>query len=385
MLMRPNGFKLVIGLISLLLITGCVDPHQLERLGLITALGFDLEKENEIKGTLVVSKFDPLEQVLTRQISAEANTIQTLRAELNLESDQHLVLGQLRCVIYSNELAKKGIVQLVDALNRDPTVGNMVYLTIAEEDATSILTVDESKVKINIGTYLYNLIRQNVENEQLMSPTLHEFNHSFADFGQDPVLPIIKTDKENVSITGVALFNDDRMVARINNDKLFYLKILADKYRSGSKELAFNRQDFEKVIETRNGRAYRNVYNKLFITIDNIQSDTKVTLIDKDNLRFKVEVYLKSRLLEATERLDLGVPENVKFIEEKMSQEIEKQLKEMLVFFQDKKVDPVGFGNEYMAKVRGEALENKNWKEIYKNAKFDVQVKNIISKTGALE
>ncbi|OLS37781.1 Ger(x)C family spore germination protein [Bacillus sp. MRMR6] len=383
--MRPNRYKFLIALASVLLITGCVDSHQLERLGLITVIGFDLEKENEIKGTLVVSKFDPLEQVLTKQISSEANTIQTLRAEINLETDQQLVMGQLRSVVYSHELARKGIFQLVDALNRDPTVGNMVYLTIAEEDASSIVKVNESKVKVNIGTYLYNLIRQNVENEQLISPTLHEFNHSFADFGQDPVLPIIKADKENVSITGVALFNDDRMVARLDNDKLFYLKVLADKYRSGSKELAFNRQDFEKVIKNQIGRTDKDVYNKLFITIDNIQSDTKVTLTDKKNLVFKVEVYLKSRLLEATQRLDLGKPENVKFIEDKMSKEIEKQLKDLLVFFQENKVDPVGFGNEYMAKVRGEALENKNWKEIYKNAKFDVKVKNIISKTGALE
>lgn len=315
---RRKWLKIVIGISSLVLLTSCgVEARQLERLGLITAIGFDLKKENEIRGTVSVTKFDPMAKVMTNLISADANTLQTLRAEENLAIDQRLEMGQLRCVIYSKDLAEKGIIQLVNALNRDPTVGNMVYLTIAEKDTFSIISMDEKKIKVNIGTYLYNLIRQNVERELLISPTLQEFNHKFFDYGQDPVLPIVKVAKDKVAISGVALFNDDKMVARLSNDKLFYLKLLIDEYQTGSKELKFNRDEFKKIINVQGGQSYGEVYNKLFISIDNLRSITKIDLVNKKNLVFKIEVKMDSRLLETTNYLDLGKPANMKFIEKK--------------------------------------------------------------------
>jgi spore germination protein len=383
---RRKWLKMVIGMSSFILLTSCgVEPKQLERLGLITAIGFDLKKENEITGTVAVSKFDPMAKVMTNLISADANTLQTLRSEENLATDQRLEMGQLRCVIYSKELAEKGIIQLVNALNRDPAVGNMVYLTIAEKDALSIINMDEKKIKVNIGTYLYNLIRQNVERELLISPTLHEFNHQFFDYGQDPVLPILKVAKDKVAISGVALFNDDKMVAKLSNDKLFYLKLLTDQYRTGSKELEFNRDEFANIINVQGGQSYGEIYNKLFISIDNLRSNTKIDLVDKKNLVFDIQVKMDSRLLETTNYLDLGKPANMKFIEKKINKEMESQIKKLLVFFQKKQVDPVGIGNEYMAHVRGKPISQEDWKKLYKNAKFDVQVKNTLTKTGTMD
>jgi spore germination protein len=385
---RRRWLKMVIGMSSFILLTSCgvgVEPKQLERLGLITAVGFDLKKENEITGTVAVSKFDPMAKVMTNLITADAHTLQTLRAEENLATDQRLEMGQLRCVIYSKELAEKGIIQLVNALNRDPAVGNMVYLTIAEKDALSIINMDEKKIKVNIGTYLYNLIRQNVERELLISPTLHEFNHQFFDYGQDPVLPILKVAQDKVAISGVALFNDDKMVASLSNDKLFYLKLLIDKYRTGSKELEFNRDEFSNIINVQGGQSYGEIYNKLFISIDNLRSNTKIDLVDKKNLVFNIQVKMDSRLLETTNYLDLGQPANMKFIEKKINKEMESQIKKLLVFFQKKQVDPIGIGNEYMAHVRGKPISQEEWKKIYKNAKFKVQVNNTLTKTGTMD
>nr|WP_263326029.1 Ger(x)C family spore germination protein [Neobacillus sp. Marseille-Q6967] len=380
-----NRLKVVFIIFCFILITGCIQTKQLERLGLITAIGFDLEKENEIQGTVVVSKFDPMAKVVTATISADANTLQTLRAEENLATDQRLEMGQLRCVIYSKELAEKGLIQLVNALNRDPTVGNMVYLTIAEKNTKSIMNIDEKNIKVNIGTYLYNLIRQNVESELLISPTLHEFNHAFFDNGQDPVIPIVKEAQGKVGIAGVALFNDDKMVAKLENDKLFYLKLLTDQYRSGSKELDFERSKFEKIINPQYGSKYGQVYNKLFISIDNIRSNTQIDLVDKKNLLFQVKVTMDSRLLETTNYLDLSKPENMKYLEKQINKEMETQIKNLLLFFQEKQVDPVGIGNEYMAHVRGKPLTQDEWKKIYKNVKFDVEIDNTIVKTGTLD
>jgi spore germination protein len=376
---------IIVNIACVMVMSSCVETKQLEKLGLITAQGYDLEEENQLKGTVVVHKFDPLAQNLTKVITVDANTSKALRQKQNLEIDQKLVLGQLRCVIYSKELAKKGISQLVDALNRDPTVGNMVYLTVAEKDALSIMNLDKKKLKVNLGTYLYNLIKQNVESEQLTSPTLHEFNHNFQDHGRDPVLPILKIKDGGVIIEGIALFKDDRIVGELKNEQLFYAKVLSDKYKSGTQELGFSRSRFEKIIKKKDEGKDRKVYNKLFISVDNIRSKSKIKLIDKEKLRFRIDVELDSRLLETTEPLDLSTTENIKFIEKEINREMEKQILDLLKYFREKQVDPAGFGNEYMAYIRKKPLSKKEWRELYKDATFEVHVNNTIVKTGVID
>ncbi|MFP7297975.1 Ger(x)C family spore germination protein [Neobacillus niacini] len=383
---RRHKWKwIMVNIVCVMFLSSCVETKQLEKLGLITAQGYDLEKENKLKGTVVVHKFDPVAKNLTKIITVDANTSKALRQKQNLEIDQKLVLGQLRCVIYSKELAEKGISQLVDALNRDPTVGNMVYLTIAEEDAYSIMNFNQKKLKVNLGTYLYNLIKQNVESEQLTSPTLHEFNHNFQDHGRDPVLPILKIKGGGVVIKGIALFKDDRIVGELKNEQLFYAKVLSDKYKSGTQELGFTRSRFEKIIKEKDEGKNKKVYNKLFISIDNIRSKSTIKLMDKKTPHFRIDVKLDSRLLEATEPLDLSTTGNIKFIEKEINREMEKQIMDLLQYFQKKQVDPAGFGNEYMAHIRKQPLSKQEWRELYKDATFEVHVDNTVVKTGVID
>lgn len=384
----PKGPKWKIAVSSIacaLFLSSCVEPKQLEKLGLITAVGYDLAGKNTIKGTVVVHKFDPLARNVTKVISVDAHTSKTLRQEQNLRSDQKLESGQLRCVVYSRDLAKKGIIQLVDTLNRDPTIGNLVFLTVAEKDAMSIFNVDKKNIKVNLGTYLYNLIRQNVEDEQLLSPTLQEFNHSYHDNGKDPVLPLLTVENGDITVAGTALFKDDRLVAVLPNDKIFLLKILADKYKSGTKELEFDRANFKSIIKEYEGRSFRTVYNKLYLNIDNIRSHTNIKLVDKKNLRFRIKIKFASRLLESTEPLELTSPKHIKFIEKQIDKNMEKEMHDLLVYFQKKGVDPVGVGNEYMRHIRGKKITSKDWTKIYKRAKFEVQVDNTIVKTGVID
>ena len=233
--------------ITMVISAGCVQQKPLEKLGLITTSGYDMEGKNQIKGTAVVQKFDPMTQSATKVITSVAKTSKGLRQQQNLQSNQKLVSGQLRSVVYSRELAKKGIIQLVDTLNRDAAIGNMVYLTIADKSASEIMEIEtNNKGRLNLGTYMYNLIKQNVEGEQIISPTLHEFNHNYYDIGKDPVLPILKVKNKDVIISGVGLFKDDRLVDELKQGDLFYLKILIDKYKAGTKEMGFNDRSIKK-------------------------------------------------------------------------------------------------------------------------------------------
>ncbi|MDR6122707.1 spore germination protein [Bacillus sp. SLBN-46] len=365
------------------IMTGCVEQKPLEKLGLITTAGYDLVGKDQIKGIVVVQKFDPMAQSATKVISAISKTSKGLRQAENLKSNQKLVSGQLRSVVYSRELAERGIIQLVDTLNRDAAIGNMVYLTIADQTAEEIMKIDYSKTNINLGTYIYNLIKQNVEGEQIISPTLQEFNHNYYDIGKDPVLPILKLQGGDVVISGVGLFREDRLVDELKQSQLFFLKILVDKYKAGTLELGFKKEELQDIILK--GLVQTPLYNKIYLTIDNIRSKSKIKLIDKQNLKFKVEIKLDSRLLEMTEPLDLAKPTTVKLLEKKLNRAMEKQVEDLLYHLRELDIDPIGFGNEYEIHYRGQQISKEKWRELYKKAEFDVQVKNRIEKTGIID
>ncbi|WP_144547281.1 Ger(x)C family spore germination protein [Bacillus sp. X1(2014)] len=373
-------------LMTIVLCAGCIQQKPLEKLGLITISGYDLEGKNKIKGTVVVQKFDPMTRAATVVIESIAKTSKGLRQQQNLQSNQKLVSGQLRSVVYSRELAEKGIIQLVDTLNRDAAIGNMVYLTIADKSASEILQIEnKNKGKLNLGTYMYNLIKQNVEGEQVISPTLHEFNHNYYDIGRDPVLPILKVKGKDVIIDGVGLFQDDRLVDELRQGDLFYLKILADKYNAGTKEMGFKTEQLKEIILKNENYTKKPIFSKIYVTVDNIRSKTKIKLVDKKNLRFTVNVTLDSRVLEMTQALDLGKPASIKLLERKFDHAMKKKMDELLLHFKELGIDPIGFGNEYEAHLRGKTITKEEWDRVYKDVTFDVHVKNTIERTGVID
>ncbi|MDR7239518.1 Ger(x)C family spore germination protein [Neobacillus drentensis] len=371
---------------TMVISAGCVQQKPLEKLGLITTSGYDLEGKNQIKGTAVVQKFDPMTESATKVITSVAKTSKGIRQQANLQSNQKLVTGQLRSVVYSRELAKKGIIQLVDTLNRDSGIGNMVYLTIADKSASEIMEIEtNNKGRLNLGTYMYNLIKQNVEGEQIISPTLHEFNHNYYDIGKDPVLPILKVKNNDVIISGVGLFKGDRLVDELKQGDLFYLKILIDKYKAGTKEMGYTTDQLKKIIIKNENYTKKPIFSKIYVSIDNIQSKTKIELVDKKNLRFRVDVDLDSRVLEMTEALDLGKPASVKFLENKLDTSMKKRIEGLLLRFKELEIDPIGLGNEYEAHLRGKPITQEEWDRKYKDATFDVNVKNTIERTGVID
>ncbi|MCA1039940.1 Ger(x)C family spore germination protein [Bacillus infantis] len=377
--------SLLIALGLLLPAAGCVKTKQLERLGLITAIGYD-EKGDIIEGTVVLHTFESKEENVTQIITASGNTSKGIRQKQNIKTSHNLVSGQLRVAVYSEETAKKGLLQLVDTLNRDATIGNLVYLTVSKGKAKDLLKKAGQKEKTNLGTYLYNLIKQNIKDELILSPTLHEFNHSYFDPGKDPVLPVLKLEEDKVIIAGMAAFKDDLLAGELEIEKLFYLKTLEDNYESGNLELEIPKERLKEYILPASSETEEQKEEPLFITIDDIVSTKKIRLKDREKVQFSIDIKLKSRILEVSRDMDLGNPKVIKAVEKETAKKVKQETETMLKQLQEMESDPVGFGNIYSAHLdRGKSITRDEWRNIYKKAKFDVHVENTIARTGVID
>ncbi len=363
-------------------LSGCVETKYLEKLGLITAVGYDQNEDENITGTMVLYQFNPAMEDVEKILTSTSKTSKGIRLSQNLETDHKLVSGQLRIVIYGRELAGKGIAHLVDTLERDSAIGNMVYLTIADTTAEEVLTYQMEETPSNRGTYLYNLVRQNVEAEMLVSPTLQEFITDYGSVGKDPILPLLTAKDGKVGVEGFALFNRDKFIKEIKKDKIFFIRSLIEEYHAGSVEVELPIDPFRPYLSSLH---LGQENNKVYIMIDSIKSSHDVSAKQTDKPSFRINLNIQSRLLEMSEEMKLSEPKAMQLLEREIGSYIEKNIKDMVLMLQKEGTDPIGFGMEYRS-IRGhQDISREEWDKLYKEATFEVKVNNEIIRTGVID
>ncbi|MEA3319152.1 MAG: Ger(x)C family spore germination protein [Bacillota bacterium] len=373
--------KKIIWICVIVILSGCVQQKPLEELGLITAMGYDNE-DGMLKGSIIYYEFDPMHPNNTKMVTTLAHTSKGVRQKENLASSRRLVSGQLRVAIYGEELAKEGIISIIDTLSRDAQVGTMSYLAVSRPKAQELLQLSQDSEDIsNAGTFLYELITQNVEGDTLLSPTLHEFMQCYYSEGRDPVLPLLNFKDNTIIIEGLSLFQDDKVVGELDSNDSFYLKLMVDPFDAGSTEITIPKEQLKKYILTSNNKQEDSV----FVSLDHLRSVTDIKLEDKKVPSYSIEVNVKTRMQEISENYDLGNPEALKKLEEAIGKDMEGQLIEVLEKSREMGADPVGFGNYYRAKVGYDSFSTEEWRKQYQNSKYKISINVEILRTGVMD
>ncbi|WP_456274478.1 Ger(x)C family spore germination protein [Bacillus sp. AK031] len=381
-----NRIPFVLILISgCLLLSSCVETRYLEKQGLITAVGYDQSEEDRITGTLVFYQFNPSMQNLSTVISGEADTSKGIRKSANMETDHNLVSGQLRVALYGEEIAKKGISSLVDSLTRDASIGNMVFLAVADPSAKEILSFQPKSQPSNMGTYLYNLMQLNVKSETIPNPTLQEFLTSYGSIGKDAILPYLSIIEGKVGITGFALFSDDKQVSVLEREKVFYIRSLLNRISTGSVEVSIPKENLMKEIKAAQPEEEPKDGDMLHVMLDNINSSHKIEVSNKNKPAFDIRLKLELRVLEMSAPLNLSEEPVLRKLEDELTKAMTTKGTEILYEIQETGSDPVGFGTYYRAVSRGKEVTKENWKETYPEAEFTYDIDVKIVRTGVID
>jgi spore germination protein len=376
-------YVLILITFALSFVNGCVEYKYLEKLGLITAVGYDETDNEELKGTIVLYQFNPAMEDVEKILTGKANSSKGIRLSQNFDTDHKLVSGQLRIAVYGRKLAGKGISHLVDTLERDSAIGNMVYLAVSDTTAEELLTYQMIEKHSNKGTYLYNLVKQNVESELMIAPTLQEFITDYGSVGKDPILPLLSAYKGTLGISGFALFHKDKFVKEIKKEDMFYIRSLVENYHStGSLEVGLPIEPFKSHTITGENAGDE---ERLYIFFDSIKSDHHIKAGKQDKPTFTINLKIDARLHEITEKLKLSDPHTLKLVEKETSKYIKKNIKKNLKMLQEINADPIGFGMEYKTVRNHDSLTQQEWDELYKDASFDVSVKVRLIRTGVTD
>jgi spore germination protein len=342
-----------------LLLTGCVEKEIIDDVNIEMGAGFDLVEDDKIEGTIMVPVFNPDKNIGNFTFSSTASSSRDLYQDIQRKSAQPVVTGSLEVIMFGKALAKKGVLEYLDSFERDPSIGARIYLAVADDNAKDILS----------GTYgnrgnaihLSDLIKHNTENRNLPITNFHMFLSEFYQQGNDPYLPILKKiEPEVIDIVGVALFKDDKMVDELGADKMFFFKLLTDRISEGN---------------------YRfNVGNEK-VAIKDLKSKSKLKLVKRNPEEIIIKIKLEGLIREYTGQIIN--PAIVKKIEKEFEQSITEETTALIAHFQEKGIDPVGFGQFLKSKTRN--FDFKKWEDDYKNITIHVETDAKITEVGIIE
>ncbi|MGE7610318.1 Ger(x)C family spore germination protein [Peribacillus frigoritolerans] len=352
-------------LFLILLLSGCIFPptYLVNEIDMSQGLGFDLSGENDIKGTIVFPIFKKDKPPSTEVRTAIGKSSKEIRSILNNETRYPLVSGQVRVALYGKKLAKKGINDFVDTLQRDPSIGSLTQMAIVDGDANELYKMKKYKNE-NVSIHVHELLAQNMEIGLLPRTSLQTFLFQLYQIGQDPYLPLIKMENDNIRITGMAFFKYDQYVTSISMKDLFIFKILVEKTRNNLHQFILENGD-KVVLETLGSKV-----------------KYKVKIVH-GRPEFTIHLRLRPRLQEFAPSKKQRIAVDKKKIQKQIEQILEKNALNIVTQFKNHQVDPLGLGAKYKEHYRG--FNEKKWKMYYPDVKVHVKADVEIRQTGTID
>lgn len=343
------------------LLSGCLDKDIIDDLFLVDGIGFDHEEDGKITGTVITPQYIADKPPENITFSATNEVKKTILQDIQRQTALPIVMGSLEVVYFEDKLAEEGgILELVDAFQRDPAVGSGVYFVITEGKTKDFLD-GQYGIRGN-STYVSELLRHNIEAEDLPKTNMQRFLSDFYQQGKSPYLPIMKkkSDKK-VELSGIGLIRFGKLAGRINPTDAFFFKLLVDKFSNGLHRV---------VIEE--GEA----------SVQSIYSKHKFKLVKQDPYEVEIKIEVNGLINEFTgNRITPGIMDK---LEKQLEKEIEDKSIELIQRFKELEIDPVGFGHFVSSRTR--KFDFKKWnEEDYQELVVKIIPKVTIEEAGVIE
>ncbi|TCZ80800.1 Ger(x)C family spore germination protein [Paenibacillus albiflavus] len=377
--MRTLWHRLLLVMLSICMLSGCVQSNVLEKLGLTIALGFDRTSKGELYITSALLNPEAQAKEKMKIVSSYGNSGKGARINSNNQLSHKIVSGQVRVVMFGEELSKEGILEIVENMARDPLFGDMIYLSVSEGTSHELLNIKNTKIT-NIGMFLYEMLEHHITEEWVPSCTMHDFRSDFYSAGKDPVLPMIKQREGGIEISGLAVFHDDHLVGSISPDEGYLLKLLRGRQKTKLKELRIKR---EKLLPYIHGENLPD--SDVKVVISTLDKNARIKLISKEKLEFKVNVKLNVEVQEITDQYDFNNAEATVLLQQEISKSMAEEFNHLIQKLQRLNSDTVGFGEIYRSSVRHAELSRAKWHDMFPQAKIETDVQVNIARTGTIE
>lgn len=368
-------------LISILLM-GCVEPEQIEQIGIINARGLDALENDLLETTIVIYQFSSESDSISKSRSGKGYTVRSAMEDTEHTTSFRLSPGKIKVEMFGKEIVEKGIFPYLDTLTRDAQMSDMMFLTISDTTAKEILSIDENIMSKNVGQFLYELIKNETTDHNIPRKTLHDFFRIYYEVGQDNVLPIFEIYEEVPRQKAIAILQDDKLVGEIESENGILINLMNSTITRQIVEVNLPIEPFKEYIEKREKPSHSDVFHTAY-RIEKGNSKTKV--IDKEKLHFQTDTEIKMRLLEQSAGVLIRDEHVIKLLEDEVEKKLVSRFEDLLKKLQELNADPFGYGRYYRIQQKDGKLKEDEWREKFPHIKVDFKVKVEIIRHGIID
>ncbi|MDA8222278.1 MAG: Ger(x)C family spore germination protein [Desulfitobacterium hafniense] len=365
------------------LITGCWDRKELEGRAVVSLVALDKGENNEIKFSVQVERTSDSQESSTGGssggersgviMSSTGETVMDAVRNLILKSGRKLYYPHNTAIILGNEIAKEGILPVLDFFNRDAELRPLTWVLVTPGEAVDILEAQSTLESLSAKQLDMMLVNFGTTSKTVATTLLDTMNQLAYD-SPGAVLSNIELDPNNpkkaLLLNGAAVLQRDKLIGRLDPLETRGYLWIQGKVKSRVISIPCPGEENKKVsLEIK--RANRK-----------IESD-----ISDGKLIFTITVNVESRLADQACLTDLGNPEKLMELKKSQSEVIEKEIKSIVDKAQEEySTDILGFGTELSRKFPQEWQEIKeNWAEEFPKAEVDIVVNSKISDIGLVK
>lgn len=250
-----------------LLLTGCQERENLKDLSVVEGIGIDyangqvgitaqtLNLMKEVTGP------DALSGNITMVSSGQADNISSAVENVSQRLSKKLYFAQNRIVVFGMDYAENHLKESFDYLLRSANSRPDVFVCISSGEAKAVIESEEPNSLVPAQT-ISDLLEEGEKRGTSVTVTVNELLNYYTDKTSDIYMPVVEAGEENVSATGIAVFDGDKLVRVLEGDECTGFMILSGKIKEGI--IVFNVDGFGQVtaeitkIKTKTKAYYEN-------------------------------------------------------------------------------------------------------------------------------
>jgi len=231
-------------LLFMTLLTGCWDRRELEERTSVIALGIDLVEGRQNLYKLTVQIPIPIKiagssgqggggnKDAVKIMSVTGKTVTDAVNNLQQRLNQRIFLGHTRVLAISEDVARRGMDDIIDSFRRDPQIRRLMWPVVVQGRAADLLEMKPGLIQIPV-VFLMDLIENGTKMGTIPDQTMGEYLIQTSNETLQPMLNYVQAYKDDVKWKGVAVFRDQKMVGSLNDIHTWALLQLRDEKRGG--------------------------------------------------------------------------------------------------------------------------------------------------------
>ncbi len=363
---------LIISIFSTMFLSGCWDMKTFEDTGFILQLGLELDDNGDLLYSVTMPVVEEEIDEKVEILYTTADLLREGRDKLRNTSGKRIEGGKTQQIHFSRELAEKGLGDILDVYMRSSENPLLANITVVEGSPLEMYQISLNyEDKTRVAFYVTNLIDDARKRTSTSETRVYDYMIMQKSKTIDPTAVHIRYDKEGIEITGTALFNGDKMVGSLDSVQSGLLHALMG-----------NRINFSYFYRETDQHTFQTGKSGIALGLKNVKRKIKFDL-SGDIPKISIDLKITSSLSEYDTMHQLDDPKSKKQIEEKVAESIKKDCEEILAYLQKIGSDPIGFAEIARSKYNS-FYKSVEWKKIYPDIEFSVDVKLSIVTQGAI-